>query len=63
MYCNASGYKKRKTDADLEDELTAKDMTGFEVDFVWVLSATITLNPRCKAIYGGAPKNDDHYQK
>ena len=34
MYCNASGYKKRKTDADLEDELTAKDMTGFEVDFV-----------------------------
>ena len=34
MYCNASGYKKRKTDTDLEDELTAKDMSGFEVDFV-----------------------------
>ena len=34
MYCNASGYKKKKTDTDLEEELTAKDMSGFEVDFV-----------------------------
>ena len=42
MYCNASGYKKKKTDTDLEDELTAKDMSGFEVDFVWV-SVAINL--------------------
>jgi hypothetical protein len=34
MYCNVSGYKKKKTDTDLEEELTAKDMSGFEVDFV-----------------------------
>ena len=34
MYCNSSGYKRKRTDADLEEELTSKDMTGFEVDFV-----------------------------
>lgn len=34
MYCNSSGYKKKKSDADLEDELSSKDMSGFEVDFV-----------------------------
>ena len=36
MWCEASGVKKAKTDAELEDELKSKDMAGFELSFVSV---------------------------
>ena len=37
MYCDVSGYKKTKTDAETEEEKVMKDVQGFEISYVYVV--------------------------
>lgn len=42
LYCDVPSSKKAKTDEELEEELSSKDVGSFESSYVWVAMLVYT---------------------